>query len=413
MTAGSSSTCASRASSRSPTARRVEGWLIRDPRDIGAWAAAARHPRRAAQRVERRRRPGARLPPGPRRARLDGAAAQPAGERRVRRGVLHRRRRRVGRRGRQGLPRADRGTGRRGDRRPGTARRHRLLLRRLHDLLPDEQGLPVRRRRGRRGGLRPDQHGRHLGRRARAVGLGVGRGLAPWPGLLGQRPDNPGHRRDHADAAAARGRRHPVPRRAGGGVARGAARAGGGHATGPLPGRVAPVHSRRHAVTSDRLQPAGGGLGGTVRKHEQAGRRSTPRTGSAASRCSPSGTRSPARRSASCGCGTRRPARRARRGRLRLRERAREDRGDHRHAVPDRVHVQGVDRDRGHAARRRGQARPGRAGRRGAARAAARRRRRRQDRHHAAAAQPHQRHRRRRVHRHRPRRRLRGEVRRR
>ena len=60
-------------------------------------------------------------------------------------------------------------------------------------------------------------------------------------------------------------------------------------------------------------------------------------------------------------------ARRARRGRPRVRERAREDRGDHRHAVPDRVDLQGVDRDRGHAARRRGQARPGRAGRRGAA----------------------------------------------
>ena len=67
------------------------------PRRGRARPAAARHPRRAAQRVERRRRPGAPLPPGARRARLDGAAAQPAGQRRLRRGVLHRRGRRLGR----------------------------------------------------------------------------------------------------------------------------------------------------------------------------------------------------------------------------------------------------------------------------------------------------------------------------
>ena len=69
---------------------------------------AARHSRRAAQRVERGRRPGAPLPPGARRARLDGAAAQPPGQRRLRRGVLHRRGRRLGHRGRGGLPRAHR-----------------------------------------------------------------------------------------------------------------------------------------------------------------------------------------------------------------------------------------------------------------------------------------------------------------
>ena len=64
--------------------------------------------------------------------------------------VLHRGRRRLGRRRRPGLPRAARRAGRRGHRRPGPARRHRLLLRRLHDLLPDQPGRPVRRRRGRR-----------------------------------------------------------------------------------------------------------------------------------------------------------------------------------------------------------------------------------------------------------------------
>ena len=51
-------------------------------------AAAARHPRRAAQRVERRRRFDPPLPPGARGARLGGAAAEPARQRRLRRGLL-------------------------------------------------------------------------------------------------------------------------------------------------------------------------------------------------------------------------------------------------------------------------------------------------------------------------------------
>ena len=78
----------------------------------------------------------------------------------------------------------------------------------------------------------------------------------------------------------------------------------------------------------------------------------------------------------------------------------------HRLGVPDRVDLQGLDRDAGDAARRRGQARPRRADRERAARAAAGRRRRDQARDHAPPAHPHQRHRRRRLHRHRAGRRL-------
>ena len=44
----------------------VQGWLVRDPEAPSPAAAAARHPRRTAQRVERRRRPDAPLPPGAR-----------------------------------------------------------------------------------------------------------------------------------------------------------------------------------------------------------------------------------------------------------------------------------------------------------------------------------------------------------
>ena len=78
------------------------------PRRGRARPVAARHSRRPAQRVERGRRPGAPVPPGARRARLDGPAAQPPGQRRLRRGVLHRRGRRLGHGGRGGLPRAHR-----------------------------------------------------------------------------------------------------------------------------------------------------------------------------------------------------------------------------------------------------------------------------------------------------------------
>jgi hypothetical protein len=86
--------------------------------------------------------------------------------------------------------------------------------------------------------------------------------------------------------------------------------------------------------------------------------------------------------------------------------------GDPRRAVPDRLHHQGLDRDPGHAARRRGPARPGRARRPPPARLPGGGRARLGDGDRPAAARPHQRHRRRPVPRHRSRRRRRREVRR-
>ena len=78
------------------------------PRGHGRDAAAGRHPRRPAQRVERRGRRHAPLPPGARLARLDRAHRQPARQRRLRRRLLQRRLRRMGHGRRAGLPRADR-----------------------------------------------------------------------------------------------------------------------------------------------------------------------------------------------------------------------------------------------------------------------------------------------------------------
>ncbi len=139
------------------------------PRGAHPAAASARHPRRASQRVERRRRRRAPLPPGAGGARLGGAAAEPARQRRLRRGLLPSGCRGLGRVGRAGLPRADRRARRRRARRPGSAGCHRLQLRRLHDVLPDEPRRPLRR--GGRGWRRqrPRQHGRNVRRRALAL----------------------------------------------------------------------------------------------------------------------------------------------------------------------------------------------------------------------------------------------------
>ena len=148
----------------------VQAWLVRDPERDGTAAAPGRHPRRPAQRLERRGRRDPLLPPGARRARLGDPARQPARQRRLRRGVLRRRPRRVGRRGRQRLPRAHRPARRRGARRPGAAGGRRLQLRRLHDLLPDRPRRPVRGGGRRRRRQRPGQHGRHLRRRPLPLG---------------------------------------------------------------------------------------------------------------------------------------------------------------------------------------------------------------------------------------------------
>ena len=95
------------------------------PERCHAVAASPRHPRWATQRVERRSRRLAPLPPGARGARLDGVAPEPARQRRVRLGLLRRRPRCLGRGRCEGLPRADRPARRRGQRRLGSARRHR------------------------------------------------------------------------------------------------------------------------------------------------------------------------------------------------------------------------------------------------------------------------------------------------
>ena len=63
------------------------------------------------------------------------------------------------------LPRAGRRSRRRGDRRPEAAGGHRLQLRRVHDLLPDQSRRPLRRGGPGRGGRRHHQHGRHERRR--------------------------------------------------------------------------------------------------------------------------------------------------------------------------------------------------------------------------------------------------------
>ena len=68
----------------------VQAWLVRDPERDGTAAPPGRHPRRPAQRVERRGRRDPPLPPGARRARLGDPARQPARQRRLRRGVLRR-----------------------------------------------------------------------------------------------------------------------------------------------------------------------------------------------------------------------------------------------------------------------------------------------------------------------------------
>ena len=62
---------------------------------------------------------------------------------------------------------------------------------------------------------------------------------------------HPGRGRDDPDAAAARRSRHPLPGRPGRAVAHRAATARGGCRARALPGRVAPVHPRRHAVPSN------------------------------------------------------------------------------------------------------------------------------------------------------------------
>ena len=141
----------------------------------------------------------------------------------------------------------------------------------------------------------------------------------------------------YADADSARRRGRTVPGRAGRAVVHSTSRAGRTDAPRALPRWLAPVHSRRQAVTSDRLQPAGGGLGGTVRGRRGAERAaaSTARTGSGGWPNSPTARRAGrlARHPASA---RRRGRRDGRRGVRRAQQRHRRDRDD-RLGLPDRV----------------------------------------------------------------------------
>ncbi len=391
----------------------VHGWLMRDPSVDRPRPAAAGHPRRPAQRVERRRRRRAPLPPGAGRPRLDGAAAQPARQRRLRRAVLQRRPRRLGRRGREGLPGADRPARRRRHRGPGPARGRRLQLRRLHDLLPHRPRRPVRRRHGRRRGQRPGQPGRHLGRRAlpqrvRARRPAVGQRrvrtseMSPLSTVDQVRtPTLILHGAADVRCPVGQAQQWFTALRERGVPTRLVLYPGGSHLF-ILQGKPSHRIDFNQRVVDWMEQYAGdaaqarGGIDGAHwqrRLDELAERHGVP--------------------GASLGI-------------LRLRDGAADETGrrgvrraqqEHRRrpSRPTRVFQigsisQGVDRDRGHAAGRRGPDRAGRPGRRRAARVPARRPGRDQERHGAPPAHAHQRYRRRRVHRHRPRRRLPGEA---
>ncbi len=189
-------------------------------------------------------------------------------------------------------------------------------------------------------------------------------GAMPWDRGRPRAPrrDVAVHRRrqgHHPDARAARRGRRPLPRRAGGAVALRAARAR--HPDPPRRSTRVPATSSRssasRATASTTPRASSSGSSSTRgMPRARVPRRSTPRTGSAASRRSPNGTRCPARSSASCAWARR------------------EDEivtGAHRHPqqehhdrrardegldLPDRLDLEGVDRDGHHAAHRRGQA---------------------------------------------------------
>ena len=215
--------------------------------------------------------------------------------------------RRLGRGRRQRLPRADRPARRRGPRRPGAAGGHRLQLRRLHDLLPDQPRRPVRGGGRRRRGQRPDQHGRHLRRRPlprrlRARRLAVAR---PRPVRRDVAAAH-GRPRRHADAGPARRGRPALPGRPGPAVAHRAARARRADPAGALPGRLARVHPGRAAVAPARLQPAASSTGSSstpATRPARAGRDRRRALAAAPRRAGRAARAFPARSSASCGCG--------------------------------------------------------------------------------------------------------------
>ena len=194
--------------------RRLDRARLRVPADghpDRTDASPAGHPRRPAQRLEPGARPRARLPATAGSCRVDGADPQSASERRLRRGVLRRQRGQVGTWRPGGLPRPAARTHRGRHRRPGPDRRHRLLLRRVHDVLAHRALRPVRRRdRGRRG-CRHRQPGRIRRGLPRPV-TRTGRHPLGRPRTVGRavsvRVRRQGHR---ANPGAARRCRRPLP----------------------------------------------------------------------------------------------------------------------------------------------------------------------------------------------------------
>ena len=392
------------------------------PRDHRPEPAAAGHPRRTAQRLERRRRRDAPLPPGARRPRLDRAAGQPARQRRLRRGTSTTPSSAPGaRRTRRTSSSRSTHLVAEGIADPKRLARHRLQLRRLHDLLPHRPRRPLRRGRRRRRGRRPD---RAWAARATTPSTcqRLELGAMPWAGR--SRPARRACRRTRTSTTSrtptlvlhgADDVRCPVGQAQQWhyALASGASRP----AWCSTPAPATSSRSTGKPSPPDRLRPRASSTGSSstpATPPARARRRSTRRTGSGASRRSRERHRVPG----------------AQLGILRLRDRvATDELVARRHGVLNSQHRRRRRRptrssrsgrsskvwtatvimrliDEGQLEprhpRRRDPARPA-----GSPTPTSTKRR-----HDPAPAHPHQRHRRRRVHRHRPRRRLPREVRR-
>ena len=391
------------------------------PRGHRRDAAPHRHPRRTAQRVERRGRRHAPVPPGARRARLDRAASS---------------------------TRAAATATARSSTPPSSARWGKAdaqdFLEPIDQLVAE--GLVDPKRLALTGysygGFMTCYLTGHDERFAAAVAGGVVSdltsiggtsddahlindielGAMPWHAAdrerLAEHVALHERRQGHdADARAARRGRRALPRRPGRAVALRAARARRPDPHGALP---------RRAATSSRSS-ASRATASTTARASSSGSSATPATPPARVP-SPIDVAHWERRLAALAKRHKVPG--AQLGILRLGA-GRDDElvtASHRHAqqehqdrrpgdggldLPDRLDLEGVDRHGHHAARRRGQDHPRHPGRRRPPRAAAHQRRADRRHHDPAPAHPHQRPRRRRLHRHRSRRRLPRDVRRR
>ena len=228
----------------------VQGWLMRDPEAPTPQPLLLDIHGGPAQRVERRRRLDPPLPPGTRGARLGGAAAQPARQRRLRRGLL---------------PGCSRATGASRTRRTSSSRSTHSSPKGIAD--PERLAVTGYSY----GGYMTCYLTSRDERFAAAVAGGVVSDLVSMGGTsddahllsryeLGGEPWAVGDRyaamsplsrvdeRRHADARLPRRGRPPVPGRPGAAVVHGATRARRADDARPLPGRSAPVHPRRAAL---------------------------------------------------------------------------------------------------------------------------------------------------------------------